>query len=389
MTEIEIGSLGGEDELQAFAGIIGSAFGFPALEARIWLEWGGLAEVRVARRGRRLLGGLLRVPMGQWFGGRSVSMLGLAGVAVAPEARGKKVALSLVNDALRTARAAGVPLSALYPATVRLYRASGYELAGSRFRFRGECRDLPVVRGELEVQPILPGDAAKIEELYARIARERPGYLDRGPYVWRRVRESRSEAHVGYQVSGGAGIEGYAYLSHKGAMPDRELVLHDLVAATARAAECLLALVADHRSTIRSFSFHGTPADALLFALPERVFRSEIAEHFMLRILDAERALALRGYPELELAVDLDLTDALFSENAGRYRLEVSGGSAQVKRGGSGAVRLSERALAALYSGFLSPYELARTHELSADQVSLARLSAIFAGAPPSMADMF
>jgi predicted acetyltransferase len=389
MTAIEVGTLGGEEELLALAAMVSWAFGFPATEARMALEWGNLAEIRVARRNGRLLGGLIRVPMGQWFGGRSVSTLGLGGVVVAPEARGKKVALSLVTRVLSAARADGVALSTLYPATFTLYRAAGYELAGARYRFRGELRRLPSFYGELDVRPILPADARSVEELYMRVARERTGYLDRGSFVWRRVRESRSETHVGYVVVGPNGPEGYAYLSQKGVMPERELFVHDLVATNARAAERLLALLSDHRSTIKTAAFYGTPADALWFAQPERAFQVELAEHFMLRIVDVERALAARGYPELEGGVDFELEDAVLPENAGRYRLEVSGGEARVARGGTGAVRLSARALAALYSGFLSPFELARTHELTGDARSLARLAALFAGPPPAIVDMF
>jgi predicted acetyltransferase len=165
--------------------------------------------------------------------------------------------------------------------------------------------------------------------------------------------------------------------------------VHDLIAANAPAAARLLALLADHKSTIRSFVFHGTPADALLFSFPERSFSSEVAEYFMLRVLDVERALAARGYPSVSASVDLELTDHALPENSGRYRLELAEGAAQVRRGGSGNVRLSERALAALYSGFLSPYELVRARALDADDASLARLALIFAGAPPSMVDMF
>jgi predicted acetyltransferase len=389
MSEIEFGPLGGEEELQALSGFLSWAFGFPQLEARVLLERGGLQEVLVARRSGRLLGGLLRIPMGQWFGGRSVPMLGIAGVAVAPEARGQKVALSLMTAALRAARASGMALSALYPATVTLYRAVGYELAGSRCRYTGECKNLPLYRSELGVRQLTVADQPIVEELYTRVARHRPGYLDRGPYVWRRVRESRSEPHLGYLVIGAEGPEGYVYLSQKGTHPERELVVHDLIAVTAAAAERLIALIADHRSTLAKFSFHGTHADALALSFPERAFRTELETPFMLRIVDVERALVSRGYPEISTSLELEIRDGLLAENAGRYRLEVASGAAQVFEGGAGSIKLSVRALAALYSGYLSPFELARTRELEADDASLARLAALFSGPAPAMSDFF
>jgi len=117
---LETGAARGEAELLALGRIEAWAFGVTEAEARVWLDRSGVENVRVARRGAEVLGGLIEVPMGQWFGGRSVPMLGYAGVAVAPAARGEGVALTLMVDALRAARSRGFVLSTLYPAAVAL-----------------------------------------------------------------------------------------------------------------------------------------------------------------------------------------------------------------------------------------------------------------------------
>lgn len=63
-------------------------------------------------------------------------MQGVAGVGVAPEARGLGTAAELMRCALREMHAAGFPISGLYPAAQKLYRSVGYEQAGSRFEVR-------------------------------------------------------------------------------------------------------------------------------------------------------------------------------------------------------------------------------------------------------------
>ncbi|HEV8550279.1 MAG TPA: GNAT family N-acetyltransferase [Polyangiaceae bacterium] len=383
---IECGSLAGEAELLGLCRILGWAFGFEAGDARIWLDHGGLEHVRVARRGGVLAGGLLQIPMGQWFGGRSVTMLGVAGVGVAPEARGERVALTLMLETLREARARGVALSSLYPATVTLYRAAGYELAGSRFRHSAELKTLPTERGPLRVVPLEPGDVSHVESLYRRAAAGQTGFLDRAPYIWQRARGTRKgELHPAFGVHGPSGLEGYAYVSQRGPDDARELVVHDFVAATPAAAARLLAFFADHRSTVKSLVFMGASPNPLVLAAKERLFKVELSFTWMLRVISVEAALLARGYPPIDTAVDLELVDRTLPENSGRYRLEVSGGIAQVTRGGSGAVRLDERALAALYSGYLTPAALA----LDGDAASLARLAVLFAGPPPAMSDFF
>ena len=97
---------------------------------RRWLEHSGMANLRGYRQGGRLVGGMILVPMGQWYGGRAVPMTGVAGVAVAPEARGSGVAQAMMASCVRELQQNGAPLSALYPATLSLYRGAGYEIAG-------------------------------------------------------------------------------------------------------------------------------------------------------------------------------------------------------------------------------------------------------------------
>ncbi len=390
MTTSEIGLFDPGTELDALASIVGWAFGFSMADARAWLERAGSAKVRVARQKGGVVGGLLEIPMGQWFGSRSVSNVGIAGVAVAPEARGRGVALELVSSSLRAARRESTAVSTLYPANVALYRAAGYELAGSRFRWTLDCQRLGRPTGLPSVRPIVAADAASVEALYRRVASERNGYLDRGDYVWDRVRNPRGRETRGYLTESEDGnVEGYAYLSARGPEDRRELALSDLVAQTPAALARLLRLLADHQTTLSSAVAYGAGSDALLFALPERAGRIELAEHFMLRIVDVERALVDRGYPPIAALLDFELADDILPENAGRIRLEIENGLATTTRGGRGSVRLHVRALAALYTGFLSPLELLRAGALTADGRSLGLLGALFGGPPPTMADFF
>src|ERR1043166_2690224 len=84
-----------EADLPAAVRMIVHAFAGTEEGTRDWLRAAGMKSVRVVREHGKpgaAAGCLLRIPMGQYFGGRSVSMLGIAGVAVAPEARGRGLA---------------------------------------------------------------------------------------------------------------------------------------------------------------------------------------------------------------------------------------------------------------------------------------------------------
>jgi len=102
------------------------------------------------------------------------------------------------------------------------------------------------------------------------------------------------------------------------------------------------------------------------------------------------KALEARGWPAgLSGALHLEVEDALFPENQGRFVLEVADGAARVRRGGEGRLRLDVRALASLYTGFHSAEALRMVGALEADDASVRSAVALFSGPQPSIRDMF
>jgi predicted acetyltransferase len=386
----DVGLVGSEQELAEFGAVVGWAFGSPQVKATEWLARGGVDNVRVVRSSARVVAGLLEVPMGQWFMGRSVPMLGIAGVAVAPEARGQGVALSLMQRTLRDARARGFELSALYPSTNTLYRAVGYELAGAYYRYSMRAADCPREKSALPVTLTTPDDQREITALYGEMARQRTGYLDRGPFVWNRVREPHEETALGVLARGSEGLEGYAYMNQRpSSTGDYELVLSDLVAKSPRALARLFNFLAEHRSTAGNVVWRASLADAGLLAFKERVFSVSVEKYWMLRVVDVRAALEARGYPNIDAEVALEIEDELLPENSGVHRLSVQKGAANVMRAKGSGVRLGPRALAALYTGFMSAEELEHAGMLSGNASALRTLSLLFAGPAPTMVDYF
>jgi hypothetical protein len=102
----------GERELAAFAEIASACFNVSIEDTRAWFERGDTRNLRLLREGEAVAAGLLLLPMGQWFGGRSISMTGIAGVGVPADRRGQGWALRLMRAALAELRASGVALSA-------------------------------------------------------------------------------------------------------------------------------------------------------------------------------------------------------------------------------------------------------------------------------------
>jgi predicted acetyltransferase len=391
MGEIETRRAGDPEDLETLAPIVGWAFGGGTSRALEWLRTAGAPNVRIARLNGRVQGGLVEIPMGQWFGGQSVPMLGLAGVAIAPEARGQGLALGLVRDTLRAARQQEVALCTLYPSTFGLYRKAGFELAGSYCRFTLQLRQLTRIARPAAIEALGDPHQPAVEALYRDVARQHNGYLDRGAYVWNRVRRPDLEHARAYGVLGADGLEGYVYL--KVTAPRRaplELALSDFVARTPAALTSLLGFLSDHLTTVERATWTGGPSDARLLGIRERVIQSNVDDYWMLRLVDVRAALLARGYPALHAAVALQVQDELLPENSGRHLLALEGGQPRVEaRGSAPEVRLSVGALAALYTGFATPWQLAVAGRLQADDAAQAVLGSIFAGPAPGLADFF
>ncbi len=371
--------------------ILAWAFGFPVEDAPRWLEQGGHANVRGITRSGELAGGLVTLPMGQYFGGRRVNMVGIAGVAITPEARGAGAALSLMQHTARELHERGVALSTLYPATLALYRKAGWELAGSLYDIEVEAARIGISHRGGAFRSFEPTDQAVVNELYSDVAKESHGFLDRSEYIWQRVRSPRKSPARGTVLLLDDEPVGYVFITQQRLPTDHyDLRLTDLRCATPEAARALLSFVARLARMATHVRWYGSAMDPVLWQMPERTYNVMLTEHWMTRICHVAAALTERGYPShVSAQLDLDVQDTAIPEQSGRYRLSVNEGRGHVERGGSGGLQLDIGALAALYTGFMSPQQLQRTGQLRGDPDCLERAASIFASSAPAMPDFF
>jgi predicted acetyltransferase len=389
--DITVGPPADDAELEAFAAQRIRTYNQSPDDAREWADQrrDSVADLRVVREGSTVTGGLVLLPMGQFFAGRSVPMTGIGGVGIEPAYRAAGHASALMRSVVEELQTTGCALSALYPATVPVYRRVGYELAGSFFTYAIETDLLDVRDRELGVE--LSEDTALFKELYGTRARLTSGNLDRSDLFWTRLLDPPKTTQHRYVVSGPNGPEGYVLFtqpSPKGWMYD--LALRDVVALTPAAARRLWTFFADHRSFAGKVKWTGPAGDPLTFALREQAWELERSWSWMLRIIDVERALTERGYaPLIETDLSFRITDDVLASNSGTFTLHVSGGKGEVTRNGGADVSIDIRGLAPLYSGFISAEELKLAGLLDGPDEALARASAIFSGPSPWLADFF
>ena len=361
--------------------------------------------------GDRLAGSALYLDMRQWWYGRAVPMAGVAGVQIAPEDRARGVGRALMTALVDHMAERGYPLSALYPATMPIYRSLGWEIAGHRHVAVLPARSLRTLAGPDDKWPddsmaVIrrpgPGDAAEVLEVTGR-AHENA--RDCGPVSYDEATVRRSLTRPGRY----ADKDRYAYLAPDGFLGYHwqhghdEIVIDQLAAASAQTTRALWGLAASHSSVAKTARAQVGPSDPLWWMLREQDANLAQRHGGMLRLLDAPAAVAARGFPATDLAVPLQITDDLRAANSGRWVLTVRSGSGRLSRdrtglasppfaddtpGGPTPLALGPRGLAALYAG--TPVATLRRAGLAdgGSPAADAALDAAFA-ATPFMLDAF
>ena len=294
--------------------------------------------------------------------------------------------------------------ASLYPATLPLYRRVGFEQAGYWCEYRLNLKLLaldPAIaattraadRG-LRVRAFdRERDLDGVRACYRAFALAHEGMLDRGDYIWGRIFKPRQGESTGLVVEDARGIAGYVFFrQERTPQLDHDVVVTDMAVSTPAAARRLLDMLTDFRSVGHELAFHGGPHHPFVTLLNEQKLVMKLREYWMLRVLDVNAALTQRGYnPHVACDFTLDLRDTTIPENAGPWRVEVEGGNARVSRGvaAPGAISLDARALAPLYTGFMTPRELRAIGALDGPDSSLTAAAAAFAGGAPSLQDMF
>jgi GNAT superfamily N-acetyltransferase len=279
--------------------------------------------------GQRLIGAARYLDMRQWWHGRRVPMAGVSGVKVAPEARGRGVGKALMTALLRAIADRGYPVSVLYPATTPIYRSLGWELAGGQYQATVPARSLgalvPPDVGTLPKAPAMrragPDDAAEVIEIIGA-AHEAARHCGPATRDIGDVRRWLSDPHLFRYLA----RDGFlAYRWHDG---HHELLVDLAVASSAQTTREIWSVVASHASIAQRVRAVLAPDDPLAWLTREADVGLAERTRWMLRILDAPAAIAARGFPgAAAVSSVLQLADPQLPSNAGRWLLEVSGGT--------------------------------------------------------------
>ncbi|MGH3256701.1 MAG: GNAT family N-acetyltransferase [Streptosporangiaceae bacterium] len=308
--------------------------------------------------GDRPVGTAMFHDMRQWWRGQAVPMAGVASVAVSPDERGRGIGRRLMVALLAEMAGRGYPISVLFPATMSMYRALGWELAGARETAVIPTRslrplappDLPGEVGSVTLKRAERGDAAAV---IATIGRVHEATRDCGPITWDEtsVRQWLGDPEL-YAYLGDDGFLIYHW--HDGSDAVFVEGAEAISGATVRA---FWSHVGSHASIAEKVYVRVGAADPFWWLTRERDADVTRRSMWMLRVVDAPAAIAARGFPAaLALSVPLDIADGALPANSGRWELTVAEGKGALNpltspSAAGPPLALGPRGLAALYAG--------------------------------------
>jgi predicted acetyltransferase len=322
-------------------------------------------------------------------GGR-LPAAGVSLVGVTATHRRRGVLTSMMHHQLRDIHDRGEPLAILWASEAAIYGRFGYGVASFKFGIeidrvdailRKDCPtddtvslhlvpadDMPEVIAAVDADvPDRPGTFQRTKEwiasLLVDIEDDRNGYSALRHLVARRGSEP-----VGYAL----------YRAKNGAVRPYNLADGDAVVwqqrAVTPAVDAMLTRYLLSLDLVRRVRWWNQPLDASLphLLLDPRQARTTVTDAMHLRVIDVPVALAGRRYVT-PLDVVIELTDPVFADNAGRWRLRGDRDKALCERTESPAdVTMDIESLGAIYLGGTSLAALAgagRVSGSSADSV--------------------
>lgn len=360
----------------------GLAQDFPAPGTSSWgvLEQGRLVAKVTARQDT------------SWWHGQEVATCGVAGVAVAAEARGRGLLRGVVAEALR---AQEHMVSTLFPTAPGIYRGLGYEVVGCLDHVELPTAALATVRDPAgtTVRRATAADLPAVDAAYARWASTRNGPLTRTSGCFPATSEERLAQVSGITLAeDGDGVVGYAAWTRRaGYGPDARIDVDELVTLTPDAARALWRVIGSFASVTGTVGLRTSGDHLARLVLPSSTWTVVERLPYMARVHPSALA-TVAGGPDDEVDLALRVVGDPLGELDGSWSIRVRPGSTVVSRlDDDGRLpTLTAQGLALAYAGALPALDLrAAGHLRSGDARSDATMDRLLRRRSPAVLDYF
>lgn len=330
-----------------------------------------------------LLSAMMQIPYQMRFCNQTVSMVGIGGVVTDPTARAQGAIRAIFETDLPTLYREGHVFSALYPFSYRFYGKFGYIWA--RFGRNMEiARDAirPDLHRAEEIIRVLPGeDDHGMAAIYAQYAADKDFAVLRDEEMWAQKRKGTPWDNLKYAYVLRIAGEPAAYWigSMEKGRGGAKLTLADFAWTSQAGLEAIFAMIRgmNEVDTVRMQVRSGLEI-ALLCNEAWDVAAKEDCQG-MVRVVNAERALAMLPAPLLPGRVTITVTDEQIPENCATFAVHGDGRALTVSRESNAEadIRCDIRGLSALVVGrhrFMDAVDMGLVELLRTENEGFAKL---------------
>ncbi|MBD2122063.1 enhanced intracellular survival protein Eis [Trichocoleus sp. FACHB-262] len=342
--------------------------------------------------------------------GQGFTTAGVAGVAVAPERRGQRIARFMLEQGVQEWRSQQIPLAMLYPFQHGFYRQLGWAWVGRLHQYTVAAKHLPLYPERFGMVPYDPKHhQPALQDAYQRSALRRNGWLQRQELQWQpRLKPEPGKEIYCYQEAGK--LLGYIILQYAAvdSLPGTlSVVVQEWVALNADAYRGILGFLSALRDQVHTVVWNTYPEDPFPYLVREqhRVLEvnqaprlygfthrfGEIGGGFMWRLVDLTTAFRLRPVKQgspfiLTFQVsDPILGDQTITANFTAERMH------PVAQPVPAVLKTSVEHLTELFCGLRRATEMVWTREIEyeGDRALLQKLDAAWQCTPPFCWDYF
>ncbi|MFF2073154.1 enhanced intracellular survival protein Eis [Kitasatospora sp. NPDC058162] len=350
----------------------------------------GHADLRVAVRSGKVVAGGLGLLIPQYFGGSPVPSALLAAGCVAPEERGDRLAARMVHERLRPLRERGAVISTISTLSNGYARHLGWQAPAPVHAHAVRADDLKrsFTAGDFHIEH---GDGPGTHALQRDLARRWNAPIER-PTWWQDWKIAKNNLTTYRFHRSDHTIAGW--LSLTTGRRDRhgtDLTVHDFWAGDHDCAAAMLGFLGRHHSRTETIHFRRgalPPAPLLLHKLHRYQVTTQAWHPWMLRVLDPQGAVRLRGWPH---DIDLELPIEIAEPTPRRYLLHIFAGTGDLTpTRDEGHATLTTGQFAVWYAGGWRSPEAARLSGVHTRcDAALARLLRATYGDAPWLPDHF
>lgn len=328
-------------------------------------------------------------------GPRQIDVAGVTAVGVLATHRRQGLLTQLMHRQLREARERGEAMAILIASESVIYGRFGYGPSSYLIDLEVDTRYRsfqPGVEVSGRVSFVDEETADKIfPEVHERWRRSQPGAIPRSETWWaiaRGDRKAGQDVHAIHENDSGTVDAFVRYrVSSKWdhGLAASVIEEQDFVAQTPDAA-CALWRHMLEVDLVRTVKAWARPVDEPVrwwLANPRAASVTRFGDFFWTRLLDIPASLSARRY-RLDSELVIEVHDAMFDENSGRYALRIDGGEATCEPISAAAdLSMSVAALGSLYLGGVRASELARAGRINElTDGALEKADAAFSSTP-------